>query len=59
MLDDITAWVALRTLIKLERQRVGSELTQEMLLRSREQLARSDNLLQVNPPKVWHPEPPK
>ena len=54
MLDDVTAWVERHTLIRLERQRVGSDLTREMLLRSREQLAISESLLQAKVSKTWH-----
>jgi hypothetical protein len=37
----------------------GTALTQRMLARAREQLAFSRQLLETEPPKVWHPQPPK
>ena len=54
MFDDITELVQLNTLIRLDRQLAGSHLTQEMLSRSREQLAVSEALLQAGMPKVWY-----
>ena len=43
----------------LKRVYAGTDLTIEMVRRSREQLAKSQDLLQsTEVPKVWHPEQP-
>jgi len=43
---------------KLERIRAGTDLTAEMVSRSREQIAISWDLLKsAEAPKVWHPDP--
>lgn len=42
----------------LNRQCAGSDLTREMLIRSRERLAISDLLLKSEVPNVCHAEPP-
>ncbi|UWU73035.1 hypothetical protein N2603_23310 [Bradyrhizobium huanghuaihaiense] len=41
-----------------ERSDAAHEMTQRMIARSREALARSEELLRVSMPVVWHPEPP-
>lgn len=43
----------------VERHRAKEDMTQEMLRRSCEALARSEELLRLPVPFVWHPEPPK
>ena len=43
-----------------ERTSAGTELTRMMLSRSRDQLEQSRELLKkTEPPKIWHPEPPR
>jgi hypothetical protein len=37
----------------------GSQMTREMLRRSREQIAVSMALLQHKVPNIWHPDPPQ
>lgn len=37
----------------------ASEMTRQMLLRSRKQIELSKKLLEREVPHVWHPEPPK
>ena len=51
--------VELVTEERLLRQRISRELTQEMLRRSRDQIAISHDLLSREVPKVWHPESPQ
>ena len=55
MPDDVDAWVERYIAAKLERLRAGSDLTHELLRRSREQIAKSKELLQAEVPTVWHP----
>ncbi|WFU74847.1 hypothetical protein [Bradyrhizobium sp. CB2312] len=45
--------------VHIERHRAKEEMTHEMLRRSWEALARSEELLRLPVPVVWHPEPPK
>jgi hypothetical protein len=43
----------------IKRGRIKEDMTHQMLRRSREQLARSEELLRQPVPVVWHPEQPK
>ena len=42
---------------RMDLHRVKEAMTHEMLRRSREALARSEELLRLSMPVVWHPEP--
>ncbi|WFU76631.1 hypothetical protein [Bradyrhizobium sp. CB2312] len=44
---------------RIERHRVKEDMTQDMLRRSRDALARSEELLRAPAPVVWRPEPPE
>ena len=56
---DDAEWVASDLAAKIERMRAAHALIREMLNRSYEQLAKSEELLKLGVPTVWHPEPPK
>lgn len=58
MPDTTQEWIERYRYIKhrLDVLRAGNALTQEMLHRSRDQLARSQELLQTEMPKIW-PDP--
>ncbi|MGX4802321.1 hypothetical protein [Bradyrhizobium guangdongense] len=44
---------------RIERQRARSEVTEEMLRRSQDVLAKALKALAMPVRVVWHPEPPK
>jgi hypothetical protein len=58
MSTDDVEWIAQYLAVRIERMRTAHGLTLEMLRRSCEQLARSEQLLKLGVPAVWHPEPP-
>ncbi len=58
MSNDDAEWFARCMVAKIERIRAANELAREMLSRSYEQLAKSEALLRLGVPAVWHPEPP-
>jgi hypothetical protein len=58
MLDDFADWVAKFTSAKLDRLRAGNDRTRELLRRSNGLIAKSEDLLKAEVPKVWHPGPP-
>jgi hypothetical protein len=59
MSTDDAEWIASYLAVRIERMKAAHELTREMLSRSYEQLAKSEELLKFGVPAVWHPEPPK
>ncbi|MBU6464095.1 MAG: hypothetical protein KGR71_16120 [Proteobacteria bacterium] len=40
-----------------ERTHAGTELTREMIVRSREQLEHARDILKTDVPKIWRPKP--
>jgi hypothetical protein len=58
MSPDDAEWIAKYVAARIERMRAADELTREMLCRSYEQLAKSEELLKLSVPVVWHPGPP-
>jgi len=59
MSTDDAEWIASYLAAEIERMRAAHALIREMLNRSYEQLAKSEELLKLGVPRVWHPEPPK
>jgi len=49
----------LSTKAMMMRVHAGNDLTETMLARSQEALVKSRALLQMETPKVWHPDPQK
>ncbi|UWU73030.1 hypothetical protein N2603_23270 [Bradyrhizobium huanghuaihaiense] len=59
MSPDDREWLHAYIKARIERHRVKQDLTNDMLRRSREALARSEELLRGPVPVIWHPEPPE
>ncbi|MDE1936762.1 hypothetical protein [Bradyrhizobium sp.] len=58
MPNDSEIWIATRIAAKLDRLRHSHNVTQEQLRKSIQQIAFSEELLNLPAPNVWHPELP-
>jgi hypothetical protein len=59
MPQDVKEWIDRYIAARRRRLNAGTALTNEMLRRSHEQIARSHELLNNQIPRVWHPEAPE
>ncbi|GGI23114.1 hypothetical protein [Bradyrhizobium guangdongense] len=59
MLPEDREWLRKHLNERVHRHQAKEDMTRELLRRSWDALSRSEELLRLPVPVVWHPEPPK